>query len=163
MPRPEDRADRLAAVPGSAGPIEIRGARPADAAEMARLACELGYPTSAEAMADCLAALLPDPGQHVAVVPDGDRLLGWIHVQHGLTLDIGARAEIVGLVVDATARRLGLGRRLVAVAEAWTRAQGLPSLMVRSNVARDVSHPFYESIGFTRIKTQHVYAKRLDR
>jgi GNAT superfamily N-acetyltransferase len=141
----------------------VRGARPADAAEMARLACELGYPTSDEAMSDRLSALLPDAGEHIAVVPDGDRLLGWVHVQRGLSLDIGSRAEIVGLVVDATARRHGLGRRLVAAAEDWARAQGLSSLMVRSNVARDVSHPFYASIGFERIKTQHVYTKRLDR
>ena len=141
----------------------IRGARLTDAAEMARLAGELGYPASADAMALRLAVLLPDGGQHIAVASDGERLLGWVHVQRGSTLDIGDRAEIVGLVVDATARRHGLGRRLVAVAEDWTRAQGLASLMVRSNVARDVSHPFYESIGFARIKTQHVYAKSLER
>ena len=141
----------------------IRGARLADAAEMARLAGELGYPASADAMAQRLAGLLPDAGQHIAVASDGERLLGWVHVQRGSTLDIGERAEIVGLVVDATARRHGLGRRLVAVAEGWTRAQGLASLLVRSNVARDVSHPFYQSIGFARIKTQHVYAKSLER
>lgn len=141
----------------------IRGARLSDAAEMARLAGELGYPASADAMAQRLAGLLPDAGQHIAVVSEGERLLGWVHVQRGSTLDIGERAEIVGLVVDAAARRHGLGRRLVAVAEAWTRAQGLASLMVRSNVARDISHPFYESIGFARIKTQHVYAKSLER
>lgn len=130
---------------------------------MARLSEELGYPASADAMAQRLAPLLSDAAEHIAVAADGERLLGWIHVQQGLTLDIGARAEIVGLVVDATARRHGLGRRLVAVAEDWGRAQGLPSLMVRSNVARDVAHPFYASIGFERLKTQHVYAKRLDR
>jgi GNAT superfamily N-acetyltransferase len=143
--------------------VEIRAARLTDAAEMARLAGELGYPASADAMAQRLTMLLPDASQHIAVASDGERLLGWVHVQRGSTLDIGIRAEIVGLVVDATARRHGLGRRLVAVAEDWTRAQGLPALMVRSNVARDVSHPFYESIGFARIKTQHVYAKPLDR
>jgi len=141
----------------------LRGARLTDAAEMARLAGELGYPASANAMQERLAALLPDAGQHIAVAADGERLLAWMHVQRGLTLDVGARAEIVGLVVDATARRHGLGRRLVAAAEDWARAQGLAALMVRSNVARDVSHPFYESIGFARVKTQHVYTKRLDR
>jgi GNAT superfamily N-acetyltransferase len=142
--------------------MEIRGARLTDAAEMARLAGQLGYPASADAMAQRLAALLPDAGQYIAVVADADRLLGWMHVQRGSTLDVGDRAEIAGLVIDATARRHGLGRRLVAIAEDWTRAQGVASLMVRSNVARDLSHPFYESIGFARIKTQHVYAKRLD-
>jgi hypothetical protein len=32
---------------------------------------------------------------------------------------------------------------------------------VRSNVARELSHPFYESLGYERAKTQHVYRKTL--
>ena len=65
----------------------------------------------------------------------------------------------MGLVVDSGARRRGLGRALVDVAENWTRARGLCLLTVRSNVTRDGSHPFYESLGYTRSKTQHVYGK----
>ena len=30
-------------------------------------------------------------------------------------------------------------------------------LVVRSNVARESSHPFYEALGYKREKTQHVY------
>jgi GNAT superfamily N-acetyltransferase len=50
----------------------------------------------------------------------------------------------------------------VAKAEAWARARGCPSLTVRSNVVREHAHPFYESLGFARIKTQHVYGKTLE-
>ena len=34
-------------------------------------------------------------------------------------------------------------------------------IVVRSNVVRPESHPFYEKIGYERKKTQHVYARSL--
>jgi GNAT superfamily N-acetyltransferase len=140
--------------------VEIRRATVADAAEIARLAGELGYPTTPEVMTRGLTALLANDHHHVAVAAGDERLLGWMHVEHRVSLG-GDRAELRGLVVDSAARRHGLGRRLVAVAEQWARAQGLASLTVRSNVVREQSHPFYESLGYARRKTQHVYGKKL--
>ncbi len=138
---------------------DIRRAQIADAAEIARLAGELGYPMSPEEMIRRLAVLLPNERHYVAVAASGAGLLGWMHVEHRSSLEGGDRAELMGLVVDSTARRRGLGRELVDVAESWTLALGLPSLTVRSNAARDLSHPFYESLGYVRSKTQHVYNK----
>ena len=142
---------------------EIRRARFADAAEMARLADELGYPMSSTEMARRLAVLLPNEHHHVAVVAPGERLLGWMHVEQRFSLEGGERVELMGLVVDSTARRRGWGRELVAVAESWALARGLSSLTVRSNTARELSHGFYESLGYSRSKTQHVYSKVIAR
>jgi GNAT superfamily N-acetyltransferase len=141
----------------------VRRAQIADAAEMARLAGELGYPMSPEEMIRRLAVLLPNERHYVAVAASGDGLVGWMHVEHRSSLEGGDRAELMGLVVDSTARRRGLGRALVDVAESWTLAHGLRSLTVRSNAARDLSHPFYESLGYVRSKTQHVYSKAIAR
>jgi GNAT superfamily N-acetyltransferase len=140
---------------------EIRRAGIADAAEMMRLASELGYPMTADEMRQRLATLLPSERHYVAVAASGERLVGWMHVEQRFSLDEGERAELMGLVVDSTARRRGLGRRLVEVAEKWALAQGLASLTVRSNVVRELSHPFYEALGYSRRKTQHVYRKAL--
>jgi len=49
----------------------------------------------------------------------------------------------------------------VADAGQWALAQGFETIGVRSNVAREGSHPFYESLGYERAKTQHVYLRRL--
>lgn len=138
----------------------MREARAGDAAEIARLALELGYPASTEAMHARLQSLLPRP-QHRIVVAQRWRLLGWIAMERRYTLESGEFVEIVGLVVDAAARGHGVGRALVAEAEAWVLEQGFDAIRVRSNVARDASHPFYESLGFARIKTQHAYRKAL--
>ena len=138
---------------------EIRRAQTADAAAMARLAGELGYLMSPAEMTRRLAVLLSDERHYVVVASSGGRLLGWMHVEHRFSLEGGDRSELMGLVVDAAARRHGIGRELVNVAEDWTLARGLSSLTVRSNVARDLSHPFYESLGYVRSKTQHVYTR----
>ena len=145
------------------GHTEIRRAQVVDAVEIARLASELGYPVAADEMTQRLTVLLSNERHHVAVAASGERLLAWLHVEHRSSLEGGERAELMGLIVDSTARRGGLGRKLVDVAENWARARGLASLTVRSNAARELSHPFYESLGYSRAKTQHVYSKALTR
>jgi GNAT superfamily N-acetyltransferase len=141
----------------------IRAARPADAAELARLSGELGYPVTTAEMQRRLTLVLASPNHYVAVVASGDRLLAWVGMERRVSLEGGERAELIGLIVDATARRGGWGRALVKHAEQWTVAQGLTSLVVRSNTARDQSHPFYEAIDYSRDKTQHVYVRELRR
>ncbi|UGB47053.1 GNAT family N-acetyltransferase [Frateuria edaphi] len=138
-----------------------RAARTPDAAEIARLAGELGYPVDPDNMAERLDALLGNPRQCVRVIDGQGRLAGWIAAERRLNLEVGERVEITGLVVDGMARRGGVGRALVGAAEAWAAEQGIDMVVVRSNVQRQASHPFYEHLGYARQKSQHVYGKRL--
>ena len=140
----------------------LHRARIGDAAELARLSAQLGYPQSADAFERRLRRLLISADHPVIVATDDDaRLLGFIAIERRLMLETGERVEIVGLVVDESARRRGIGQSLVDAALDWARGIGIGEVMVRSNVARDQSHPFYEGAGFERIKTQHVYLKRV--
>lgn len=138
-----------------------RPARAADAAEIARLAGELGYPVDLGSMAARLDVLSGEPRQCVHVVDGEGRLAGWIAAERRLSLEIGERVEITGLVVDGTVRRGGVGRALVRAVEAWAGEQGIGMVVVRSNVQRQASHPFYEGLGYARQKSQHVYGKHL--
>ena len=140
---------------------ELRRAIVGDAAEMTRLSAQLGYPMAPAEMTRRLTVLLPNERHCIAVAASGKRLLGWMHVEHRFALEGGDRAELMGLVVDSSARRGGVGRKLVGAAETWALSRGLPSLTVRSNAAREHSHPFYEALGYARQKTQHVYRKEL--
>jgi GNAT superfamily N-acetyltransferase len=140
----------------------LRRARIDDAAELARLSGQLGYPQQADAFERRLRRLLISADHPVLVATEDDtRLLGFIAIERRLLLEAGERVEIVGLVVDDAARRRGIGQALVRAAEDWARTLGVGELAVRSNVLRDQSHPFYEGAGFQRTKTQHVYRKRL--
>ena len=140
----------------------MRTAQLGDAAEIARLSGELGYPCSAEEMAARLGDLIPQSAHRIAVAEAADgSLLGWVAVESRLSVEGGRAAEIVGLVVDGRARRLGVGARLVSAAEEWSRSLGHATLVVRSNAARLESHPFYETHGYSKTKTQHVYRKQL--
>jgi GNAT superfamily N-acetyltransferase len=142
--------------------VHIRAARSADAAEIAALSVELGYPATAQEISSRLSALLALADRFVAVAVGPDSaLVGWVAAERRLLLESGERAELVGLVVASAARRTGIGAALVAAAERWAARQGLGSMVVRSNVVRAESHPFYESLGYTRKKTQHTYEKRL--
>lgn len=141
--------------------ITLRPVRPSDAAELARLAGQLGYPTSPREMADRLEPLLTDPGHYLVVAAGELGLLGWVHVERRRTVETAERAELMGLVVDSSARRSGLGRSLVGAAEQWAVGAGLGEIAVRSNVVRSESHPFYQKAGYARAKTQHVYVKKL--
>jgi GNAT superfamily N-acetyltransferase len=137
-------------------------AKESDAAEIARLSLELGYPAGVEQTLAALSRMLGSPRYFVVVASDGaGPLLGWAAAECRLMLESGETAELTGLVVGASARRLGVGSALVAAAENWASESGFSSLRVRSNVTRSESHPFYESLGFVRSKTQHAYRKAL--
>jgi N-acetylglutamate synthase-like GNAT family acetyltransferase len=140
----------------------IRRATVDDAAEIARLSAQLGYPATIAAFAERL-RLLQSRDTHAVLVHEGEgnRLAGFVGLEQRLMIESGERVEIVGLVVDERARRTGTGRRLIAAAEDWARARGMPELFLRSNVLRAEAHPFYEQLGFLRTKTQHAYVRPL--
>jgi ribosomal protein S18 acetylase RimI-like enzyme len=122
----------------------------------------LGYPAGTDEIAGRLGRLLQRP-EDLVVVAEAPlrRVVGWLHGMDQELLESERRCEILGLVVDAECRGQGVGRVLVAAAEAWAASRGLALMTVRSNVTRSESHPFYERLGYLKIKTQHAYRKRL--
>jgi GNAT superfamily N-acetyltransferase len=142
--------------------VTIRQAVAGDSDRLAELSGVLGYPVSAGTLAARLVRLLarPEDTVFVAALSSG-HVVGWLHASEQELLETGRRAEILGLVVDAGHRGLGLGRRLIAAVEAWAAERGLDAIHVRSNIVRIESHPFYERLGYVKIKTQHAYRKVL--
>jgi GNAT superfamily N-acetyltransferase len=141
--------------------LVVRLATSDDAPYVAALSRVLGYPVDAAVMSERLAHLVAREADAVFVAVDRDRIVGWIHGADRELLEVGRQVEILGLVVDTTARRVGAGRALVDAVERWAASRGVSQVAVRSNVVRVESHPFYERLGYKRVKTQHSYRKAL--
>ena len=142
--------------------IAIRDASVTDAASLARLATQLGYPTTEEEAGQRAAAVLGQSRHRVLVAEHDGQVVGWIHVAPSITLESDPSAEIAGLVVDEGFRGQRIGARLVAEAEAWAAGEGYGLMRVRSNVKRNRARRFYERAGFTVTKRQRNFEKRLE-
>ena len=91
---------------------------------------------------------------------DGE-VVGWVHVVESTSLQSGTLVEIRGLVVAASARRTGVGRALVAAAEAWAVRRGHEVLRVRTDVRRDDARAFYLGVGYEERKRQVLLTRQL--
>ena len=146
--------------------MRIRSMTAGDAGEVAALCDQLGYPSTPAQVAHRFGLLAERPECAVFVAEDEDdeaaeRIAGFVHVQGRLTVESDARAEIAGLVVDAARRGAGVGRALVEAAEMWAAARGYDEVTLRSNVARERAHRFYQSLGYEITKSSHAFRKAL--
>jgi N-acetylglutamate synthase-like GNAT family acetyltransferase len=141
--------------------MELREARPDDQARVAELLDQLGYPTSPAAAGRRLQLLAASPHDAVWVAVREGTVVGLvaIHVSGALEYD-GAVAKVSALVVDETARREGVGKQLMVLAEREARRRGCELLFLTTSERRADAHAFYRSIGFE--ETGRRFAKTLD-
>ena len=142
--------------------LKIRLAKTPDAARLAELAGELGYPATAAQIRQRLRGIRP-AAQHALLVAETKDagVIGWIHVSKQPLLEVDLRAEINGFIVAEGHRSLGAGARLLAAAEEWARKHACKGMSVRSNVVRERAHQFYERNGYEHYKTQKSFRKPL--
>ncbi len=129
--------------------IKIRHACARDAAAVALLLGELGYPADAAQAASRLARFAADPQAVVLVACTADRVRGLatVHAHQALNRDEAA-VQLTLLVVASDARGAGVGRCLVTAAQDWARQQGALRLVVATAVHRSGAHAFYERLGY---------------
>jgi len=106
---------------------------------------------------------LSQDDNHVVFVAETKEqgVIGWVHVLSRVLLTSEPMAEIGGLVVDEKNRGKGIGRVLLAATENWAKSRDISTIVVRSNVIRQEAHEFYPNLGFTHVKSQHVYQKKI--
>lgn len=141
--------------------MNVREATESDAARLAALSTQLGYPTTPEQAVERLHVLRERPENEILVAEDGGTVVGWLHVCVMRFFESPAFAEVGGLVVDEAWRGRGVGGRLVQEAARWATERGFQKLRVRSNTVRTDAHRFYEREGFRRTKTQVVLDRDL--
>jgi ribosomal protein S18 acetylase RimI-like enzyme len=129
--------------------IAIRPATLADADALARLMCDLGYPTSSRQMKQRLTAILRDATYQTFVACDGDTIAGVIGTRVGPMYELDhPYGQIMALVVAEDYRRHGVGLMLVHAAESHFIEQGAGVSIVTSAHRRADAHAFYERHGY---------------
>jgi GNAT superfamily N-acetyltransferase len=138
--------------------VRLRDATTADAAAIAGLLTQLGYPAGSDSVARRLARLAGADRVFVAEL-DG-RIAGLAHLQvlPAIEHDEPA-ARLAALVVDESSRRAGVGGALLDAVEADARSRECALLFLTTAERRAGAHAFYEALGFEH--TGRRYTKRL--
>jgi len=94
---------------------------------------------------------------------DGEHLIGFAHLRISQDLLTDETAEVASIVVRGSHRRQGVGRRLIAAAEAWARESGRARLLLRTDVVRTDAHAFYVAQGYEQASTMLEFVRDLAR
>jgi GNAT superfamily N-acetyltransferase len=142
--------------------VVIRPVKADDAAAVAELCGQLGYPATKEEIEERIAHLRTCAETQVALVACIDlQVAGWIEAVVERHLQSPPFALITGLVVRDGMRGLGVGKRLCEEIERWSQGKGLCVVRVTSRSTREAAHRFYLRDGFRLIKTSAVFEKIL--
>lgn len=127
--------------------LTIRDARADDAAAIAELLGQLGYPATGDAVVSRLQRLLI-VGDRVLVADLDGTVAGLAHLQVTPAIEYDRpAAKLAALVVAESHRGQGVGRALVAAIEDEARLRGCELLYLTTSERRDEAHAFYQHIG----------------
>jgi GNAT superfamily N-acetyltransferase len=140
--------------------VTIRDVEEADAAAIAQLLGQLGYPTELDVVRRRLARIQVSDADRLFVADLNGQVVGLagIHVSPSLEHDADA-AKVSAIVVDEAFRRHGVGRALLDAVEAEARARGCVLVFLTTAERRADAHEFYRRLGWE--ETGRRFAKTL--
>ncbi|MGZ3688372.1 MAG: GNAT family N-acetyltransferase [Bdellovibrionota bacterium] len=140
----------------------IRAMQLQDLDTAARLASQLGYPSTPGQVRLRFERIIKMADHRILVAERNQTILGWIHLARLTTLCTDPRIEVVGLVVDESQRGQGIGARLLKKAETYARETDVKTVRLGSNIKRLEAHRFYEREGFTLTKQSLIFLKEMN-
>jgi GNAT superfamily N-acetyltransferase len=128
-----------------------------DAAVVAALSRQLGYPLSSQQILENIHAVHSSKDHCAFVAIYDSHVVGWIGLAQAIMIESLPFCEINGLVTDENHRGKGIGRLLVEKAKEWAKEKGNDTLRLRCNVKRTEAHEFYRHLGFRETKQQTAF------
>lgn len=143
---------------------ELRAARLADVSGICGLLGELGYRTDTTTLARRMTHWGDRPDRFLLVADDGADLLGLLALSLTPRLEADTSwAQVVALVVAGRARRRGIGRDLLHLAETLARDASCDTVIINSARDRESAHAFYRSQGYRdRCEDHAQFTRRLE-
>lgn len=139
--------------------ITVRRANNEDAANIAVLLTQLGYPVDASEIPSRLDRM-HKIGAAAWVALDEEQIVGLVTAHILAVINrTGDVAQLTTLVVDESVRGKGIGRALVDAVEEYARKAGCERLSVTTHLDREGAHAFYARMGFDH--TGRRYGKNL--
>jgi GNAT superfamily N-acetyltransferase len=144
--------------------IYVRKIEESDAASIAALRIDLGYGDRLDESEDLVRKQIStinaqnDHFMYAAVVDN--EVVGFIHAFLSIRLTSETFLEIGGLVVSEAFRQRGIGGKLVTFLEEQTEIT--TNARVRCNAQRRSAHAFYNSLGYSEVKDQKIFDKKLE-
>jgi len=128
--------------------LQIRRAVSADADAIASLLDQLGYPAETAQIPGRLDRLMSNERVAILVAQRGDMVVGLATVHVFAVLNRRKDVALLTLlVVDQSARGMGVGRSLVNAVEEFARASHCERLSVTTQENRPDAHAFYVRVG----------------
>jgi ribosomal protein S18 acetylase RimI-like enzyme len=129
--------------------IAYRAAQIADLVMIANLVTDLGYPTSPKQMEARLQVIFADRTYATLVALTSLKVVGFVGVHVGPLYESDSKyGQIMAIAVSQDYRRMGIGRRLMYLAEEAMIQMGARIFVLGSGNHRAAAHAFYETLGY---------------
>lgn len=80
--------------------------------------------------------------------------MGYVHLADYDLLYADHMKNIMGIAVDPSCRRLGIGKKLLEAGESWAKETGADGVRLVSGETRTGAHALYRSLGYEGNKMQ---------
>jgi GNAT superfamily N-acetyltransferase len=131
--------------------VAIRPAEIADAAALAELMTQLGYPTRTSEMEMRMETICADKNYATFVAVSEGQVSGMIGTRISYSFEHNSPGgAILALVVSEKIRGHGVGHELIAAAENDFAQRNIRRVAVYTHFRRSDAHEFYEKLGYTK-------------
>ncbi len=131
--------------------LAVRRAEVGDAAALADLMTQLGYPTRTSEMEMRMEGIRADKNYATFVAVSGGKVCGMIGTRTSYSYEHNSPgAAILALVVSDKMRGRGVGRALMTAMEHDLAQKNIRRVAVYTHFRRTDAHEFYEKVGYTK-------------